>query len=442
MTWNRSASRRRRHETRRADPEHVRRAERAVRFVQDARAPGAAPGRRPVLAFSGRRRRRSRTRITGDGDDDGGVSIRDETDEPPYDGSGASRTTPYVLYGVCVYAEEPCVASRACARGTTRDRLAKRERRRTERNRTDTRKRKERKREHKKRTHASGTRYPRTGATASRVTAPPLSGTSRCCARSPPRSVARGARRPPKRCARLAIPRRTPDGDDRRRLRHRRIIERQDPVRSDARSVRVLRWSPRTKRSTSPRFSAWRRRRRLLGNRRAVPDVDVASFSETPELATTPAMTFPGAFFPADPSRCSSTARTVARTACACCRWRRCSPRRRRRSSNAGWWSRIRTSANSPPSSSLDASVFKPATYTSLVLPIVPDSMLDLLEAPVPFVVGVRYKTAETRRGVRHLGVVRVNATRTPSRRAARAIRPRRRNRRSRCPRCRADRRC
>ena len=99
----------------------------------------------------------SRTRITGDGDDDGGVSIRDETDEPPYDGSGASRTTPRVLYGVCVYAEELVRREPGVCRAErlANDRLAKRERRRTERNRTDT---PEKEKEEKTRTQKANTR--------------------------------------------------------------------------------------------------------------------------------------------------------------------------------------------------------------------------------------------------------------------------------------------
>jgi hypothetical protein len=141
--------------------------------------------------------------------------------------------------------------------------------------------------------------------------------------------------------------------------------------------------------------------------------LDVASFSETPELATTPAMTFPGAFFPADAFSVFEHSADRWRTATAC---RVLSLETLLTAATAALLER-RVVVAHPNLGELSAVVFaltraffKPATYTSLVLPIVPDSMLDLLEAPVPFVVGVRYKTAETRAACATPGVVRVNA--------------------------------
>jgi hypothetical protein len=45
-----------------------------------------------------------------------------------------------------------------------------------------------------------------------------------------------------------------------------------------------------------------------------------------------------------------------------------------------------------------------------LVLPVLPDTMFDFLDAPVPYVVGVRRKTHETRTATSLPGVVRLNA--------------------------------
>jgi hypothetical protein len=38
--------------------------------------------------------------------------------------------------------------------------------------------------------------------------------------------------------------------------------------------------------------------------------------------------------------------------------------------------------------------LLRPFAWQSLMLPVTPDSMLAFLEAPVPFVLGVQYKTA------------------------------------------------
>jgi hypothetical protein len=124
-------------------------------------------------------------------------------------------------------------------------------------------------------------------------------------------------------------------------------------------------------------------------------------------------MTFPGAFFPADAFSVFEHSADRWRTATAC---RVLSLETLLTAATAALLER-RVVVAHPNLGELSAVVFaltraffKPATYTSLVLPIVPDSMLDLLEAPVPFVVGVRYKTAETRAACATPGVVRVNA--------------------------------
>lgn len=55
-------------------------------------------------------------------------------------------------------------------------------------------------------------------------------------------------------------------------------------------------------------------------------------------------------------------------------------------------------------------SLLRPMKWTSLVLPVLPETMFDFLDAPVPFIVGVRRKTSETRSACAQPGVVRLNA--------------------------------
>ena len=369
----------------------------------------------------------SRTRITSDGDDDGGVSVR-ETDEPPYDGSdgsGASRTTPRVLYGVCVYAEELVRREPGVCRAErlANDRLAKRERRRTEQNRTDT---PEKEKEEKTtRTQKANTRE-RYLVSADRCY---------CFLSYRPafewhfevlRAVAAAerfarAREAAEEMRAIGDPEEgTEDGDDsdddseydsdtdassRGKTRY-------DLMRGLSESFAVV--------AAYETFDVSPTLQRLGGAAGVSSEtvaqfrtLDVASFSETPELATTPAMTFPGAFFPADAFSVFEHSADRWRTATAC---RVLSLETLLTAATAALLER-RVVVAHPNLGELSAVVFaltraffKPATYTSLVLPIVPDSMLDLLEAPVPFVVGVRYKTAETRAACATPGVVRVNA--------------------------------
>jgi hypothetical protein len=58
----------------------------------------------------------------------------------------------------------------------------------------------------------------------------------------------------------------------------------------------------------------------------------------------------------------------------------------------------------------LSQSMLRPLKWSSLVLPVLPDTMFDFLDAPVPYVVGVRRKTHETRTATSLPGVVRLNA--------------------------------
>ncbi|KAG0611477.1 hypothetical protein M758_7G143900 [Ceratodon purpureus] len=51
--------------------------------------------------------------------------------------------------------------------------------------------------------------------------------------------------------------------------------------------------------------------------------------------------------------------------------------------------------------------MIRPYEWQSLLLPVLPNKMLDFLDAPVPFIVGVQYKTSEVESKVSHL--VRIN---------------------------------
>jgi len=51
--------------------------------------------------------------------------------------------------------------------------------------------------------------------------------------------------------------------------------------------------------------------------------------------------------------------------------------------------------------------MIRPYQWQCLLLPILPNQMLDFLEAPVPFAVGVQHKTSEVQTKASHL--VRVN---------------------------------
>ncbi|DBA67663.1 TPA: hypothetical protein ACH3X2_001256 [Trebouxia sp. C0005] len=51
--------------------------------------------------------------------------------------------------------------------------------------------------------------------------------------------------------------------------------------------------------------------------------------------------------------------------------------------------------------------LLRPFTWQSLLLPVLPDNLLSFLEAPVPFVIGVQYKTSEVRS--KCSGLMRVN---------------------------------
>lgn len=51
--------------------------------------------------------------------------------------------------------------------------------------------------------------------------------------------------------------------------------------------------------------------------------------------------------------------------------------------------------------------LLRPFTWQSLLLPVLPDQLLSFLEAPVPFVIGVQYKTSEVRS--KCSGLMRVN---------------------------------
>ena len=350
-----------------------------------------------------------------DGDD--GVSFR-ETDEPPRgknDGSSRASRTPRVLYGVCVYAEELVRREPGVCRAErlANDRLAKRERRRE--NRTE-----EKEKEEKTRTNANKReRY--------------LVSADRCyCFLSfrPAfewhfevlRAVAAAerfarAREAAEEMRAVGDPEEgAPDGDDS-----------DDDSDDDASSRGKTRYDLMRGLSESfavvaayETFDVSPTLQRLGGAAGVSSEtvaqfrtLDVASFCETPELATTPAMTFPGAFFPADAFSVFEHSADRWRTATAC---RVLSLETLLTAATAALLER-RVVVAHPNLGELSAVVFaltraffKPATYTSLVLPIVPDSMLDLLEAPVPFVVGVRYKTAETRAACATPGVVRVNA--------------------------------
>jgi hypothetical protein len=350
-----------------------------------------------------------------DGDD--GVSFR-ETDESPRgknDGSGASRT-PRVLYGVCVYAEELVRREPGVCRAErlANDRLAKRERRRE--NRTDGQKEKEEK------TRTNANKRERYLVSADRCY---------CFLSYRPafewhfevlRAVAAAerfarAREAAEEMRAVGDPEEgAPDGDDS-----------DDDSDDDASSRGKTRYDLMRGLSESfavvaayETFDVSPTLQRLGGAAGVSSEtvaqfrtLDVASFSETPELATTPAMTFPGAFFPADAFSVFEHSADRWRTATAC---RVLSLETLLTAATAALLER-RVVVAHPNLGELSAVVFaltraffKPATYTSLVLPIVPDSMLDLLEAPVPFVVGVRYKTAETRAACATPGVVRVNA--------------------------------
>ena len=158
---------------------------------------------------------------------------------------------------------------------------------------------------------------------------------------------------------------------------------------------------------------------RRLGGSAGVSSETVARFrtlrrfATDPALATTPPMTFPGERFPADAFSVFEHSADRWRVATAC---RVLSLETLLTAATAALLER-RVVVAHPNLGELSAIVFaltraffKPSRYRSLVLPIVPDAMLDLLEAPVPFVLGVRYKTAETRAACAAPGVVRVNA--------------------------------
>jgi hypothetical protein len=51
--------------------------------------------------------------------------------------------------------------------------------------------------------------------------------------------------------------------------------------------------------------------------------------------------------------------------------------------------------------------MIRPYQWQCLLLPVLPNQMLDFLEAPVPFIVGVQHKTSEVQTKASHL--VRVN---------------------------------
>ena len=128
---------------------------------------------------------------------------------------------------------------------------------------------------------------------------------------------------------------------------------------------------------------------------------------------TTPPMTFPGEFFPADAFSVFEHSADRWRTATAC---RVLSLETLLTAATAALLERRMVVAH-PNLGELSAIVFavtsamlKPLTHRALVVPIVPDTMYDLLEAPVPFVLGVRYKTPETRSALKQPGVVRLNA--------------------------------
>jgi hypothetical protein len=128
---------------------------------------------------------------------------------------------------------------------------------------------------------------------------------------------------------------------------------------------------------------------------------------------TTPPMTFPGEFFPADAFSVFEHSADRWRTATAC---RVLSLETLLTAATAALLERRMVVAH-PNLGELSAIVFavtsamlKPLTHRALVVPIVPDTMYDLLEAPVPFVLGVRYKTPETRGALKQPGVVRLNA--------------------------------
>lgn len=139
-----------------------------------------------------------------------------------------------------------------------------------------------------------------------------------------------------------------------------------------------------------------------------------ASFDASKKTCTTtPPMTFPGEFFPADAFSVFEHSADRWRTATAC---RVLSLETMLTAATAALLERRMVVAH-PNLGELSAIVFaltsamlKPLTHRSLVLPIVPDTMYDLLEAPVPFVLGVRYKTPETRSALKQPGVVRLNA--------------------------------
>ena len=128
---------------------------------------------------------------------------------------------------------------------------------------------------------------------------------------------------------------------------------------------------------------------------------------------TTPPMTFPGEFFPADAFSVFEHSADRWRTATAC---RVLSLETLLTAATAALLERRMVVAH-PNLGELSAIVFaltsamlKPLTHRALVVPIVPDTMYDLLEAPVPFVLGVRSKTPETRSALKQPGVVRLNA--------------------------------
>ena len=371
----------------------------------------------------------------GGGDDDGndvsgrdgddGVSFR-ETDEPPgggkNDGSSRASRTPRVLYGVCVYAEELVRREPGVCRAErlANERLAKRERRRE--NRTDGQKDFTKKKEKEEKTRTNEHKRERYLVSADRCY---------CFLSYRPafewhfevlRAVAAAERFARAREAAEEMradgdpEEGAPDGDDS-----------DDDSDDDASSRGKTRYDLMRGLSESfavvaayETFDVSPTLQRLGGAAGVSSEtvaqfrtLDVASFSETPELATTPAMTFPGAFFPADAFSVFEHSADRWRTATAC---RVLSLETLLTAATAALLER-RVVVAHPNLGELSAVVFaltraffKPATYTSLVLPIVPDSMLDLLEAPVPFVVGVRYKTAETRAACATPGVVRVNA--------------------------------
>ena len=138
-----------------------------------------------------------------------------------------------------------------------------------------------------------------------------------------------------------------------------------------------------------------------------------ASRDANKTCTTTPPMTFPGEFFPADAFSVFDHSADRWRTATAC---RVLSLETMLTAATAALLERRMVVAH-PNLGELSAIVFaltsamlKPLTHRSLVLPIVPDTMYDLLEAPVPFVLGVRYKTPETRSALKQPGLVRLNA--------------------------------